>query len=81
MSTPGRSRGWWIIAGLVVALTILHQDVWLWGDRTLVFGVVPIGLAYHASFSVAAALVWALAVKIAWPRHIEQWADDVQEAP
>src|SRR5262245_42201383 len=45
---------------LVLAFTVLyflHQDVWFWGTaRPLVFGFVPIGLFYHACFSVAAAL-------------------------
>lgn len=63
----------WII---FIALFILHQDFWLWDDRTLVFGFLPSGLAYHAGFSIAAALLWASAVKWAWPVELEQWADE-----
>ena len=62
----------WII---FVALFVLHQDFWFWDDRTLVFGFLPVGLAYHAGFSIAAALLWAAAVKWAWPSEIEAWAD------
>ena len=51
----------------LVALTILHQDFWLWDDATLVFGFLPIGLAYHAAYSVVVALVWYLALSYAWP--------------
>lgn len=60
---------------LVLVLAILHWDFWNWNDRTLVFGFVPIGLAYQAGFSIACALVWTLAVKFAWPTEIEEWAD------
>lgn len=60
---------------LVVLLAIAHFDFWFWDDRTLVFGFMPIGLAYHACFSLACGLVWLLAVKFAWPEDLEAWAD------
>jgi len=66
----------WII---FVLLFILHQDVWFWDDRTLIFGFMPIGLAYHAGFSIAAALLWASAIKWAWPSDIEDWADEADD--
>ena len=60
----------------VVALYVLHQDVWFWRTaRPLVFGFVPIGLFYHACFSVAAALLMWLLVTHAWPGHLEDEAD------
>ena len=59
---------------LVVLLAILHFDFWYWDDRTLVFGFLPIGLAFHAGFSVACGIVWFMAVKYAWPAEIEEWA-------
>lgn len=59
-----------------VALFLLHQDVWFWGDTTLVLGFMPIGLAYHALFSVASGALWLAAVKWAWPTQIEAWADE-----
>ena len=38
---------------LVAALYVLHQDFWFWRDaRPLVFGFLPIGLFYHAAFTV-----------------------------
>jgi len=54
-----------------VTLYALHQDIWFWRTaRPLVFGFMPIGLFYHACFSVAAAaLLWAL-VHFAWPGHL-----------
>ena len=65
---------------LVVLLAILHQDLWLWDDQTLVFGFMPIGLLYHAGFSIVCAAVWGLAVVFAWPRHIEEWANEGDDA-
>jgi hypothetical protein len=61
---------------VVIALTVLHQDFWFWGDTGLVFGFLPVGLAYHIAFSLAAAGVWALAVRFAWPEEIEAWASE-----
>lgn len=58
---------------VVVALYILHQDIWFW--RTpypMAFGFIPIGLFYQGCFSVAAALVMWLLVKHAWPAHLER---------
>jgi len=75
VSRPRRSNAWrlvWIAAAL---LFTLHHDFWFWDDRSLVFGFLPVGLAYHAAYSIAAALLWLAAVKFAWPSHIEQWAD------
>ena len=60
----------------VLLLFVLHQDVWFWNDRTLVFGFMPVGLAYHALYSIAAGILWALAVRYAWPQRIEQWASE-----
>jgi hypothetical protein len=57
----------------VVVLYVLHQDFWYWRTAyPLVFGFIPIGLFYHAGFSVAAALVMWLLVKFAWPSHLEE---------
>lgn len=64
-----------------VTLFFLHQDIWLWDDRTLLLGFLPSGLAYHAAFSVAASLVWALAVVYAWPSDLEEETlEAIQEA-
>lgn len=59
----------------VVVLAIVHHDFWWWDDRTLVLGFLPVGLAYHAVFSLVAAGLWALACRWAWPHEIEEWAD------
>jgi hypothetical protein len=54
-------------------LYVLHQDFWFWYDaRPLVFGFLPIGLFYHAAFTVATAAVLWLLVKTAWPAHLDE---------
>lgn len=61
---------------LVVALVVLylgHQDVWFWHSaRPLVFGFLPIGMAYHALYCVGAALLMWVLTRLAWPAHLEQ---------
>ncbi len=32
----------------ILVLGLLHQDFWFWDDPTLIFGFLPVGLAYHA---------------------------------
>ncbi len=75
-TTPGSRR---VVTALFVLLFVVHHDGWWWADRRLVLGFLPIGLAYHALFSIAAGLLWALANHFAWPDEIERWAD--QPAP
>ncbi len=69
---------------LVVALLVflaLHQDVWFWDDdKTLFFGFLPVGLAYHAMFTVAIALFWGGVVMLAWPDRLEAFAEESSEA-
>lgn len=61
------------VYGLIVLLAILHQDWWNWDDsETLVGGIVPIGLAYHAGVSLMAAILWAAAVKFCWPAGVDE---------
>ena len=57
---------------LLVLLAILHQDFWFW-DRIepLVFGFIPIGLAYHIGVSMAAGILWAMAVCYCWPKDVD----------
>lgn len=62
----------WILFAI---LFVLHHDFWWWDDPTLVFGFLPIGMAWHVGFSVASALLWLLALRFAWPTHIERWAE------
>lgn len=65
----------------VIVLALLHHDFWFWNDTRLVFGFLPIGLAWHVGFSIAAGILWALASKYAWPEEIEQFANGGNSAP
>lgn len=57
-----------LLATLVVAVYLLHQDFWLWHEaRPVVFGLLPAGLAYHVLYSIVAAAVMWLLVRFAWP--------------
>lgn len=61
----------------VVLLIILHQDFWFWDTyEPLIFGFVPIALAYHACISLCAGIIWALANKYCWPEGV----DDIPES-
>lgn len=62
------------VYALIILLGLLHQDFWFWDDPTLVFGFIPIGLAYHALYSLAAGLAWYLAFTYAWPTEVEEFA-------
>jgi len=63
-----------------VALFLLHHDFWNWNNHTLVLGFLPIGLAYHVGYSLAAGLFWFLVTKYAWPHSIEKWADQPNDS-
>ena len=66
-----------LIYTLIVLLALLHQDFWWWNTADpLVFGFIPIGLAYHALVSVLAAILWALAVKYCWPVGVDDTASE-----
>jgi hypothetical protein len=65
-----------MLALLATALLYaLHQDFWFWREaRPLVFGFLPIGLFYHAAYTVATSgLLWML-VRSHWPAHLETTA-------
>ncbi len=65
----------------LLLLAVLHQDFWLWNDPTLLFGFLPVGLAYHVLFSVVAAVLWFLALNYAWPSDVEAFAEAKSEKP
>jgi len=64
---------------LVLAVLIvyaLHQDVWLFARaRPLVFGFLPVGLVYHAAYTLLASLLLWMLVALAWPGHLEEAAE------
>ncbi|MDB6058154.1 MAG: hypothetical protein JWO95_1998 [Verrucomicrobiales bacterium] len=57
---------------LVIAVYVVHQDFWNWNKtEPLVFGCLPIGLAYHAGYSILCAITMWVLVKTVWPAHLE----------
>lgn len=61
-----------VLIAATAALYLLHQDVWFWrAARPLLFGILPVGLAYHAAYCLAAvALMWVL-TRVAWPAGLD----------
>jgi Protein of unknown function (DUF3311) len=57
---------------MVITVYVLHQDFWNWKRaEPVVFGFLPVGLAYQAGFSILAACMMAVLVRFAWPKHLE----------
>jgi Protein of unknown function (DUF3311) len=58
---------------VVSAVYLAHQDFWNWTRvEPLLFGFLPVGLWYHAAYSLlASALMWVLAT-FAWPKSLEE---------
>ena len=47
-----------LTALVLVAFFALHQDVWFWRSaEPLVFGVLPVGLFYHAGYTLAVSVI------------------------
>ncbi len=68
MSKPATNVARTFVWIAVAALIIVHQDFWFWDTyEPLVFGFMPIGLAYHVLISILAAVVWFLATKYCFP--------------
>ena len=66
----------WLLALAVASLYVLHQDIWFWNTaRPLVFGFLPVGLFYHAVYSVAVAVLMLVLVSYAWPTTLERVVD------
>ena len=58
---------------LVVALYLLHQDFWFWRTaQPLTFGFLPIGIFYHAVYTLAVSAVMWILIQAAWPAHLEE---------
>ncbi len=63
----------WLLTLAVFGLYLLHQDIWFWdAARPLVFGFLPVGLFYHAAYSVAVAVLMVVLVSYAWPAALER---------
>ena len=57
---------------LIVASYMLHQDPWFWTRaHPIVFGILPIGLFYHAAYTAALPLALLVIVRLLWPTALE----------
>jgi hypothetical protein len=57
---------------LILAVYAAHQDYWNWSKPDpMIFGFLPVGLAYQAAYSIACAALMAILVKTAWPKELE----------
>ena len=67
-----------VAAAVIVAVFYaLHQDVWFWREaRPFVFGFLPIGLFYHAVYTVGISLFMWILVRTHWPSHLEDAHDE-----
>jgi hypothetical protein len=62
-----------LLSSLIIGVYLLHQDFWNWRKtEPLIFGFLPIGLAYHAAYSILASILMAVLVRLAWPKHLEE---------
>jgi hypothetical protein len=69
-----------LLTALVAVVYVLHQDFWNWKKvEPLVFGFLPIGLAYQAGYSILAAALMAVLVRAAWPKHLENAEQEVED--
>lgn len=68
-------KGKYVILLLALILGALHQDFWNWDNDYNVFGFMPVGLFYHACYSLVAATLWVFAIKFAWPKDLVEWAE------
>jgi hypothetical protein len=60
----------------ILIIYVAHQDTWNWTKSApMVFGFLPPGLAYHAAYSIASAVMMAVLVAVAWPKHLEEQDD------
>ena len=57
---------------VLLLLFVLHQDFWWKNDPTLVFGFLPISLAYHVVWTLLVALGWFLVGKFCWPEGLDE---------
>jgi hypothetical protein len=66
-----------VLYAALVIVYLLHNDLWFWNDAREVLGL-PVGLAYHIVYCLAAAGLMALLVRFAWPTSL---GDETEGTP
>ena len=59
-----------------ILMLLLHQDFWNWSMDGISYLGMPIGLFYHAIFSIACSFLGAWSVIRAWPEKWEKYAEE-----
>ena len=65
-----------LAVGMFLFLLLAHHDFWNWDDPSLVLGFLPVGLFHHALISLGSSVAALIAMRVAWPGHLEAWAAD-----
>jgi hypothetical protein len=61
------------LALLVLLFYLSHQDFWHWRvAKPIIFGLFPIGYAYHIVFTILVSVVMWVLVRAAWPTELEE---------
>ena len=61
-----------LLTAAILLLYALHQDLWFWRTaRPLIFGFLPVGLAWHGAYCLAVSLLMWWLTRVAWPSHLE----------
>lgn len=69
-----------VLTLIVVLYWAAHQDTWNWKTaEPFVLGFLPVGLWYHALYTLGISVLMALLVKLAWPTELEQEVDSTEE--
>jgi hypothetical protein len=63
-----------LIIAFFILLLVLHQDFWWRDNPALVFGILPISLAYHVAWTLLVAVAWFLVTKFCWPDALDETA-------
>lgn len=72
----------YLVIGLIVLLTLAHQDSWWAADSTtIVLGFLPVSLAYQIGISIAASGLWWLACVYCWPSNVDVPDEDAWAPP
>lgn len=61
-----------LLYAALLVIAVLHQDFWLWKDRSLVFGFLPVELLYHSLYTLGVAILMWLLASYAWPDDLDK---------
>ena len=64
-----------LLYAAVLIVAVVHQDFWLWDERNLVFGFLPVELLFHSLYTLAVAVLMWLLAEYAWPEDLEEEED------